>query len=74
MECCKMPNPAASCIPSDEWVPIQACDNQLKDRDITCSYDMKVGLSTDKSSTQGSSSESQVSSSLSVSLEKLAKR
>ena len=68
VECCKIPNPATSCIPSDEWVPIQSCSNQMDDEDIQCSYDLKVGLSTSKSSSQESYSQTQATASLETTL------
>ena len=67
MECCKIKNPAADCTPSDSWVPIQECQNLMFDIDFRCTFELKKGISVDKSTSQGTSLAIKASASLEAS-------
>ncbi|OXA44707.1 uncharacterized protein LOC110857547 [Folsomia candida] len=44
-KCCDIPNPAAICIPTDQWDLVIECDNLEAISPTTCTYSKKVGTS-----------------------------
>ena len=69
MECCKIKNPASTCTPSDSWMPIQECQNQMSNSNFNCEFELKVGISVSDKTVKGSTLETQASASLETSVE-----